>query len=221
MSKYQLLVVSLLFSLPLFAQQTTPTERMPTFRWGISGAMELQFIGIEVLNVADRYNPPVRADRQAFGGGVGIFGRWQLARALSIQPELYVARYQQNIQFRGEGLPNATETYQFTDLELPLHFIITNQSAHFPLRASFLFGGRVSWNIAQQTSSNMVLLQERIGLDVGLGIELTLGNLALQPELLYSHGLNNIHNFNNTPYDPYIGNVVRDKLQLRVLVIFD
>jgi len=66
-----------------------------------------------------------------------------------------------------------------------------------------------------------MLLQERIGLDVGLGIEIPVGSLTLQPEFLYSHGMKNIHDFSNTPYDPYIGNVVRDKLQVRVLVIFD
>jgi hypothetical protein len=78
----------------------------------------------------------------------------------------------------------------------------------------------MSWNLAEQTSSNLNLLQERIALDVGLGIEIPSGRYAIQPEVLYSHGLNNIHNFSNTPYDPYVGQVVRDKLQIRVLVLF-
>lgn len=219
--KYKLLVVLWMFSLSLFAQQTAPVETLPEFRWGAIGGLEMQFIGIEVLNGADRYNPPVQAERQAFGGGIGVFGRWQIIRTFSIQPQLYVASYTQNIQFKGEGLPNATESYRFTDLELPLHFVVTNQRSSFPLRACFMFGGRMSWNIAPQTSTNMMLLHERIALDVGLGIEVPVGRLTLQPELLYSHGLNNIHDFGNTPYDPYIGNVVRDKLQLRLLVIFD
>lgn len=53
-----------------------------------------------------------------------------------------------------------------------------------------------------------------------MGIEIPVGNLTLQPGFLYSHGLNNIHNFSNTPCDPYIGIVVRDKLKVRLLVIF-
>lgn len=221
MMKYTLLLGVLFCSLSLVAQKTAPVETLPVFRWGISGGMEMQFIGIEVLNGADPYNPPVRAERQAFGGGLGLFGRWQIIRSFSIQPELYVASYSQNIQFRGEGLPNATEPFRFTDIELPLHFVITNQSSHFPIRACFMFGGRMSWNVAEQTSPNMLLLHERLGLDVGLGVEIPAGHLTLQPELMYSHGMNNLHDFSNTPYDPFIGNVVRDKLQVRVLVFFD
>lgn len=131
-----------------------------------------------------------------------------------MQPELSVSTVQTKIFFQRDGL----QYYRFTDVELPLHFVLTNPDGHFPVRGSLLLGARAGWNFAAQPSDNLSLLSERLAVDVGLGMEIRLKNWRLQPEFVYSHGLNNLHDVTNAKYDWAVGRMVRDKLTLRVLV---
>lgn len=194
----------------LAAQHETPRS----FTWGAMSSFETQLLGIQSLDFNEPEQAQVSAERASRGGGVGLFARWQLWRGLAVQPELSVSTLRAKVRFQQEG----SEYYRFTDVELPLHFVLTNQDGHFPLRGSLLLGGRVGWNFAAQPSDNLSLLHERLALDAGLGVEISLKNWRLQPELVYSHGLNNLHDVINAKYDWAVGRVVRDRLTVRVLV---
>jgi len=184
------------------------------FIWGATASFETQLLGIQSLDIDEPEVPQVSTERTSRGGGMGLFARWQLWKGLAIQPELSVSTLQAKIFFQQNGV----QYFRFTDVELPLHFVLTNPDGHFPLRGSLLLGGRVGWNFATQPSDNLSLLSERLALDIGLGVEIKLKNWRLQPEFVYSHGMNNLHDITNARYDWSVGRVVRDKLTLRILV---
>ena len=186
----------------------------PSFVWGGLAGFESQFINIQSISVNAQEHMSVDAGRAVPGGCLGVFGRWGLTKGLSYQQELTFSTLQSRVDF----YPDGTEYYHFTDVELPMHFVLTNSAdPDAPLRGSFLLGARVGWNFAEQTSSKLYLLHERLAIDAGLGVEVRLKKWRLQPEFVYSLGLNNLHNVTNAPYDWVAGRVVRDKLIFRLL----
>ncbi|MCE7922973.1 MAG: PorT family protein [Haliscomenobacteraceae bacterium CHB4] len=189
----------------------------PSFAWGFMAGFESQTLGIEPFATNDPEQMYAESRRTSHGGSVGVFGRWNIWKGLSVQPALSIASLQSEIQFSDDG----NEKFQFTDLELPLHFVLTNPNGQFPLRGSILLGGRLGWNFAPQNSDNLQFLRERLGLDLGLGAEIRLKNWRVQPEFVYSHGINNLHDVVNAKYDWVVGRMVRDKLTFRVLVWMD
>ncbi len=185
-----------------------------SFVWGATLGFETQLLGVESVET-DPEEIWAEAGRAAHGGSLGIFGRWRLCRGLSVQPALSFSTLQSEVIFH----PDGSQYYRFTDVELPLHFVLTNPSeGDFFLRGSLLFGARVGWNFASQNADNLNFLSERLALDAGLGAEIRLNRWRLQPEFVYSYGLNNIHHFTNAKYDWATGRAVRDRLTLRVLI---
>jgi len=193
---------------------TAQQEIFRPFSWGAIVGFETQLLGVQSLDLDEPEQAQVSTGRASRGGSMGLFARWQLWQGLAIQPELSVSTLRASMRFQQDG----AQHYRFTDLELPLHFVLTNPEGRSALRGSLLLGGRVSWNFAAQSSDNLRLLSERLALDVGLGVEIRLKNWRLQPEFVYSHGLNNLHDVTNAKYDWAVGRVVRDKLTVRLLV---
>ena len=191
------------------------TPETGSFVWGMTAGFESQLLGIQSTNTNEPEQMRVEAGRAAHGGSAGVFGRWQLWRGVSIQQAMSFSFMRSKIHF----YPGNVEYYRFTDLELPLHIVLTNPAKEdSPVRGSFLLGARVGWNFAPQNADNLHLLRERLAVDAGLGVELRFKSWQIQPEFVYSLGLNNIHDVTNTPYDWVVGRMVRDKLSLRVLV---
>lgn len=204
------LAVIILWSALLEAQQ----QESRHFLWGIETGFESQLTGIQSLNTGEPDQMQVEAERRAVGGSAGIFGKWQIWRGFAVRTALSVSSVQAKIRFD----KNVAQSFRFTDLEVPLHMVFTNPNGHFPLRGSLLLGGRLGWNFSAQPSDNLSLLREWLALDAGLGVEIRLKNWRLQPELVYSHGLNNLHDVVNARYDWAVGRVVRDRLTIRVLI---
>lgn len=192
------------------AQEEFPSS----FVWGVMTGFESQTLGIEPFVTNDPEQLYATSSRTSHGGSLGVFGRWRIWKGLSVQPALSVASLQTEVQFSDDG----KEKFEFTDLELPLHFVLTNPNGQFPLRGSILLGGRLGWNFAPQNSGNLRFLRERLGLDLGLGAEIRIKNWRIQPEFVYSHGINNLHDVVNAKYDWVVGRMVRDKLTFRILV---
>lgn len=184
------------------------------FLWGIETGFESQLTGIQPLDSGEPDQVQAAAERHAIGVSMGVFGRWQVWRGLAVQTSLSLSNVEAKIRFDR----NVAQNFRFTDLEVPLHIVFTNPQGHFPLRGSAHLGARLGWNFAAQPSNNLSLLHEWLALDAGMGVEIRLKNWRLQPELAYSHGLNNLHDVTNAKYDWLIGRVVRDRLSIRVLL---
>ena len=204
------LIALLLYTGTLQAQQNTAGG----FIWGLEAGFDSQLTGIQPLGNGEPDQVKVTAKRRAPGWRGGVFGRWQLWSGLALQTGLSVSDLHADIQFDEQ----VTDRFRFTDLEAPLHFVLTNPNGRFPLRGSLLLGARIGWNLAPQHSEYLQLLRERLALDIGLGVEIDMKKWRFQPEVVYSHGLNNIHDVVNARYDQVIGRIVRDRLTLRVLV---
>lgn len=188
------------------------------FFWGIISGIEQHRLSIQSIpsKVSTPESPAAGAERTGTAGAViGTFGRWQLTRDLAIQSELLCSYARNRVRFIPE---NIREKYRFLDVEVPLHFVVTNTRKTLPLRASFLLGGRVGWNFASNPTDKLSLFSGRTAADVGLGAEIRFNGIRIQPEVVYSYGLNNLHDYLNTAYDPGISSVVRDRITLRVLV---
>lgn len=186
-----------------------------SFVWGGIAGFETQLLNVQAINTNAQEQIKVDAGRAAHGGSLGVFGRWGLWKGMFLQQELNFSTLQSKVDF----YPGGVEYYRFTDLELPLHFVLTNPvDEDSPVRGSFLLGARVSWNFASQNGDNLYLLRERLAVDAGLGVEIRFKKWKIQPEFVYSFGLNNLHDVTNAPYDWVVGRVVRDKLTLRLLV---
>ncbi len=146
---------------------------------------------------------------------MGVFAQKPIWRWLHFQPELAVSFIENKVVF----WPDGPKRYRFIDIELPLHFVVSDwRRSDSPLRGCVIFGGRVGWNFAQNPSNLLKISQERFALDLGLGAEIKIKRWRLQPAFVYSHGLNDLHFLENAKYDEVVGKMVRDKLALRVLV---
>lgn len=212
--KKLLVLLLCVFVQHLFAQQDAPKR----FFWGMLAGVEQHRLSIQSITskVSMPDSPMAGAERSGTAGGMlGAFGRWRLTRDLAIQSELLCTYAQNQVRFSPE---NIREKYRFLDLELPLHLVVTNTRKTQPLRASFLIGGRIGWNFASNPTDKLSLLSGRTAADVGLGAEIRLSRYRIQPEVVYSYGLNNLHDYLNTTYDPGISSVVRDRITIRVLV---
>ena len=212
--KKLLVVLFYAYSLQLVAQQEKPKH----FFWGVLAGIEQHRLSVQ--SITGKTNTPeallAGAEKAGTAGALlGAFGRWQLSRDLAIQTELLFSAAQNTIRFFPQG---GSETHRFLDAEIPLHFVVTNTRKNQPLRASFLVGGRVGWNFASRTSEKLNLYSGRTAADIGLGAEIRLRKCRIQPEVVYSYGLNNLHNYLNTAYDPSISSIVRDRITVRVLV---
>lgn len=205
-------LLPLLFLSAGILAQSKENER---FVWGFFIAAESQSLGIQPLDTKKQELAAVQPGRPGMGASVGFFGRKRCWRGLFFQPEAVLAFNKNAVRFRGVG----EEDYRFVDAEIPLHFVLTDWRRNdYPLRACVIFGGRASWNLAQNPSKNLEIARERFALDLGLGAEIRLGKWLLQPSLLYSHGMNNIHNLSNAEFDWLVGRAARDKLSLRLSI---
>ena len=198
----------------LVAQEPEPK----TFFWGVVAGIEQHRLSVQSIpsRGSTPESPAAGAERTGNAGALlGAFWRWQMTRDLAIQPEMLFSYAQNTIRFHPE---NTREKFRFMDIEMPLHLVVTNASKPLPLRASFLVGGRIGWNFANNSSDRLYLIRERLAVDIGLGAEIRLQKYRIQPEFVYSYGLNNLHDYRNTIFDPGISSVVRDRITVRVLV---
>jgi Outer membrane protein beta-barrel domain len=155
-------------------------------------------------------------DKSLGGVNFGGFGRWDILPGFAFQAECVAAFGRISIEFIDRGR-RFDRDYRFADVEVPLHFVWTNQSKKIPLRSSFLFGARIGRDFSGTDTDLLYFLAERAGLDIGLGVEVKLKKWKIQPELLYTYGLGNLHDYRNTPYDEWIGRVEYERLGIRVL----
>lgn len=192
------------------------------FSYGVFAGLEHHSLGASVNAKWQASDPIVVFDSKSPGFSVGAFGRWEIWSGFAFQPELDIS-YTQNharLQNKQEFVQNLN--YRFANLEMPVHFVISNPSTTLPIRGIILFGGRLGMNLIDNTHPEGVgLLREHWALDLGLGAELRLKNVTIQPEVVYSHGMNNLHDFEGSVYDWTIGRVVRDRLALRVLLVME
>ena len=130
-------------------------------------SLETQLLAIEPLAQPDPIVTAVGSGRTGAGPGGGVFVRWNLGTGFAIQPEIGLSTLRNRVLFQPDGPVN----YRFTNLEFPLHLVWTNAAPGFPLRGSFLVGGRLGWNFARQSAPDKLsLLREWVALDVGLGV---------------------------------------------------
>jgi hypothetical protein len=209
MKKY-LTILMLLSAIPIFAQSKA-NDRIV---WGFFAGLETQSLGIQPLNTRRPENAAVQPRRPQAGVSAGFFLQKKLWRSLSFQPALSVVYNKNQVYFDADGLKN----YRFWDIEAPLHLVLTDpRKTAAPLRGCVLFGARAGWNMAKNDTDLLHIAPERWALDLGLGAAIKWGEWRIQPSIVYSHGLNNLHLLDDAVYDWQVGRVVRDRLSLRIL----
>lgn len=203
--------LSLLFAVSLPAAQS---QEQPPGSFGFYIGAETQSLGIEPLSRQGGTDEVcVYPQGRGFGASLGIFAQKKWRRGWSFKPEFGIAYNQNQTAFQAEG----TRRYHFWDLELPLHLMFSDPRRETAaLRGCILFGGKLSWNLANTDQTLLSIAQECIALDIGLGAEIRLSKCRVHPVFIYSHGMNNIHAFGNAPYDQLVGRMVRDRLSLKV-----
>lgn len=200
-----------------FGQSAEPKA---PFSYGFSAGAEFQILNMAALS--PRPGGPYLAedDRIGYGASAGLWGQWPLLPTLSLRPALVFSRTTNTLAFRTPDGADVRDRYIFSDLELPLHIVLTNQFNHLPVRAIVLLGGRLSWNLAPVApEAALHILPERLSVDIGIGAGIRWGKVHLQPEVIYSYGLNNSHDFRDSPYDWAVGRIVRDRVSVRVVVV--
>ena len=206
----------LCFCLATALSSAQETEKK-SIQWGLSLGVETQYLGIELLTEPVEDDPWVFADRNKAGFTLGLVGQKHIFRELSFQTGLNCSFTRNLVTFYP---PKDKVMYQFADLELPAYFVLTNhKSKNLPLRGKLLFGGRLGMNVGSSGDKRLLVLRERLALDLGLGVDIRFKKLSISPEAIYSHGMNNIHDFTSTEYDFLVGRVERDKLIFRVVLM--
>jgi len=200
----------------LFGQQASTS---PQFSFGLTASAELQTLNIQQQPLQPGIPFVSSQHLTGAGAGFGVWGQWPIVPVLEVRQGLQFSYLSNTIRFETPDGQSRQDRYTFADLELPLHFVLSNQLQRLPVKALILFGARASWNLAD-ANTPLSLLPERFAVDLGIGAGFRLGGLNIQPELIYSYGLNNLHDFQNSPYDWAVGRVLRDRLSLRVVVGF-
>lgn len=202
------LFIFLLFAVEILAQSNTNKR----FAWGFFAAAETQALRIESLTRRWPEEPAVWSSRRSVGLSAGVFGRKPVLPWLDFQPTLSAFWGENELRFSADG----NSEYHFFDVDLPMHFVISDwRRKDFPLRGCIIVGGRLGWNFAANPNRLLRFSQERFALDLGIGADISLGKeWVLQPSLMYSHGLNDLHYIADAKYDWVVGRVLRDKLAL-------
>lgn len=198
----------LLFTVQIHAQSNT-NKRVA---WGFFTAAETQAMRSESLTKRFPEQPRAWPTRRSLGMSAGIFGRKPIFRWLDFQPTLSAFWGKNEFKFSADGISE----YRFFDLDLPMHFVISDwRRKDFPLRGCIIVGGRMGWNFSANPNHLLRLSQERFALDLGIGADISLGGKwVLQPSMLYSHGLNDLHYIAEGKYDWVVGRIMRDRLAL-------
>lgn len=185
------------------------------FSYGFFAGFEAQFLGIDNFTVIQPERWAYASPLMGKGASVGVFARKQLLPWLAFQPELSTTYLSNRVVFQ----PDPPQMYRFWDIDVPLHFAITDQrKANASLRGCILLGGRLGWNMVQNPSDLLHISQEWAALDLGLGADIKWGNWHLQPSFIFAHGMNELHILGKGAYDTEVGRILRDKFSFRVYV---
>lgn len=210
----KIVLASFLFVALSVHAQTVDNQQF-NFGYVVSGELQSLNFGMFSEQAAGPY---ITAKHPGFGAGAGIWGRWQLLPLLHVRPAFQFWYTENTLRFWSDDGRVTDRRYPFAELEFPLHFLLSSELKRIPVKGLVLFGGRLSWNLAASPSNaELKLLPERLGIDLGIGAGFTWGDWAIQPELVYSYGMNNVHDFTNSPYDLSAGRILRDRLSLRVV----
>ncbi len=209
----------LLFFLPNFLDAQSPATK----KWQFGA-----FFGFENQNLD--WRTPVRNpkpgsfaynDRPKAGAAAGFLATRHFNQTLALRFSPGFSYNWNRLHFPNGEPDFFVKNYCFADLDFPVHFVVTNPPGKFPLRGSFLFGGRFSQNLFENGSGGVKIYGQRFAVDLGIGVLARLKKLNFQPEMVYSFGLNNIHDAAETPENWNIGKMVRDRLAVRILVFFN
>lgn len=200
------------------AESACQTGQSELFKAGFVLGLDVQNMGAAYIQEPRPDYPYGATGRPTAGFGAGVFGMWRLSRQVAIRQQVLFGYNRNDIKVLEENKPERRVRYTFYDLEIPLHLVLTNRARRFPPATSLFFGPRIGINMASlPTEAPVGVYRARYALDLGMGIEFKRGKWRIKPELLYSHGLNNLHEVGDRPLDWAIGRIVRDKLCLRVL----
>lgn len=195
------------------AQMEAQEEAENRFRLGIVSGLEVQTIEMSSI----RYFPETLAawsEDTYIGGVVGISGQKPIWPWLYFQPGINLSFNRNQIRFS----PGGPKQFKFREIELPVHFVFTDaRKVQQPLRACVLAGFRLGWNtIGANHPELLTLAPERIGVDLGLGAVIKFKRWKIQPSLIYSPGINDIHLFEKAEYDDVVNRVRRHKFGFRL-----
>ena len=212
--KITVLLIFLSWSSAAIGQQLSNRQ----FSYGITLGANVQTLNIGVIRSSPS-DPYALPGRPGIGVETGFWGKWTILPAVQLRTALSLSYSSNTIRFLSGDGQETVRRYPFAEIELPVHFLISSPLRRLPVRSIVLFGGRVSWNGASFPESAQVrLLPERLGLDLGIGAGFTWGKWEIQPEILYSFGVNNLHNFTNSAYDWAVGRILRDHFSFRLVL---
>lgn len=215
-------IVYTLLILCFFYQAEAQVVSGPTknFSYGAFIGLEHHSMGASLNTKWQAGDPSVAFEPKSPGFSIGAFSRWAIWPGFAFQPELGISYTQNQARLQNKQETVQKTNYRFANLEMPIHFVISNPGSTLPIRGIILFGGRFGMNLIDNYHPEGIsLLREHWALDLGLGAEFLLKNIKIQPEMVYSHGMNNLHDFENSVYDWTMGRIVRDRVALRVLIL--
>jgi hypothetical protein len=215
-SYFVLYLWPMLFVLPFISNAQNLTKKKITY-----GAN----IGIESSNLAwfgswqqGQTFPRIWDKKSSVGVSLGGFAQYPLTKTIVIRSGLNATSTASTIYFQREDVALYAQKYHFNEVEMPIHFVLTNRKGSFPLRGSMILGGRLGWNFANAPKShNLYLYHNRTGFDAGLGVEINLKKLRLQPEFLYSFCINNQNDATKTDTYWGVGRTVRDRMTFHLV----
>ncbi len=210
--------ITLIWTLAICQTALGQETRPESFTYGFAAGAVFQSLNIGRTN-GQSGGPFVLSDRMGAGAELGLWGQWTLLPALRVRPSFQFSYVPVQVHFWSNDGKVEHRTYPFADAAVPVHLLIVNKFRRIPATGVFLLGGRLAWNLAREPNgAPLQLLPEYLGIDLGLGAGFSIRNWNIQPEFVYTYGMNNLHNFTNGPYDWSVRRIVADRLSLRVLV---
>ena len=125
------------------------------------------------------------------------------------------------INFDTNELGLYSQTITPITTSFPVHFIYFPRQSGTQItghRTAFIVGFRNTFDFGLKGEEQLLALKRHsFGLDIGFGLEFQFSKFKFKPDLIYSHGLNNVNSNGTTIYNQSIASLRQSSLSLRFL----
>jgi len=153
------------------------------------------------------------------GFSLGILYQREITASFALRAQSFLMFEGNNLNYDLTNQENVQESIRPVSITLPIHAIFTMAKDN-PMKGvspSFLIGGQLIDDIAQDENSVLELNRLSFGLDLGAGLYRKFEHFDARIEFIYSVGLNNLMKDNNNLYHNAVEEMTKDVMSLRIL----
>lgn len=219
MKKISFILACFLYGQILFGQTIDNTKK---FDFGILMGVDFGYLKVEQTNWEDLgIDNEIRSleAQNKLGFSIGIMGQYHITENFAIAPQAIISFQESRLNYDFENQAQFEQTIEPANVEIPIHFVFTNQQSEKRYSPSAFLGARYIHGLATKDNVDYQLDIKRndVAIDFGTGVEIKFNKFKMKPELMYSFGLLNLADSNADIYTAAIDHMSRDKISFRLV----